>query len=87
MDLKQLAAEAALRHIHSGMAVGLGSGSTAERFIEALGRALLRAGWLWQDPDQWNRVRLRGMAQDFSWERSARGYEEMYRAARESRGS
>jgi len=54
---------------------------------EALGRALLRAGWLWQDPDQWNRVRLRGMSRDFSWERSARDYEEMYRAAQENRGS
>lgn len=38
--MKQRAAEAALAHVNSGMTVGLGSGSTAARFIEALGRAL-----------------------------------------------
>jgi starch synthase len=52
---------------------------------EALGRALLRAGWLWQDPDQWDRVRRRGMAEDFSWHRSARDYDDLYRAAEEGR--
>lgn len=45
---------------------------------EALGRALFRAGRLWQDPEALVRIRLRGMAQDFSWARSARAYEEFY---------
>ncbi len=40
MDPKQLAAEAALSFVHSGMVVGLGSGSTARLFIAALGQAL-----------------------------------------------
>jgi ribose 5-phosphate isomerase A len=36
MDAKKLAGEAALQFIQSGMVVGLGSGSTAKCFIEAL---------------------------------------------------
>ncbi|HOU54810.1 MAG TPA: glycogen synthase GlgA [Myxococcota bacterium] len=65
------------------------AGGTGIRFRsfdrEALGRALLRAGWLWKDPDQWNQVQRRGMAQDFSWDRSARAYDDLYRAAEERR--
>ncbi|WP_072144882.1 hypothetical protein [Hymenobacter sp. AT01-02] len=40
---KQLAAEAALRWVRSGMLLGLGSGSTAALFISQLGAAV-RAG-------------------------------------------
>src|SRR5271169_6084684 len=40
MDPKQRAGEAALSYIHDGMAVGLGTGSTAKLFIDALGAAL-----------------------------------------------
>jgi ribose 5-phosphate isomerase A len=40
MDPKQRAGEAALEHIKDGMIVGLGTGSTAKYFIEALGKAL-----------------------------------------------
>jgi len=40
MDPKQLAAEAALSYIKSGMVVGLGTGSTAKLFIAALGAAM-----------------------------------------------
>ncbi len=36
MDAKKLAGEAALQYIESGMVVGLGTGSTAKFFIEAL---------------------------------------------------
>jgi ribose 5-phosphate isomerase A len=36
-DLKSRAAEAALAHVEHGMRVGLGSGSTAVRFVELLG--------------------------------------------------
>ncbi len=40
MDPKTRAAEAALKHIESGMIVGLGSGSTATIFIDLLGQAI-----------------------------------------------
>src|SRR5438477_9433764 len=40
---KRAAAEAAVRRVEAGMSVGLGSGSTARWFIEALG-ARVRAG-------------------------------------------
>ena len=36
-DLKRLAGEAALAHVESGMRLGLGTGSTAEAFVRALG--------------------------------------------------
>lgn len=42
MDLKLRAAEAAVMFVRSGMVLGLGSGSTAERFIELLGTRLAR---------------------------------------------
>ena len=37
---KQLAAEAALEYVEDGMIVGLGSGSTAALFVQALGRRI-----------------------------------------------
>ena len=40
MNPKQRAAEAAMSHVRDGMVVGLGTGSTAEYFIQALGTAL-----------------------------------------------
>jgi ribose 5-phosphate isomerase A len=36
-DLKRMAGEAALAYVESGMRLGLGSGSTAEAFVRALG--------------------------------------------------
>jgi ribose 5-phosphate isomerase A len=45
MNLKQSAAEAAIPFIESGMTVGLGTGSTADYFLKALGEAL-RSGRL-----------------------------------------
>ena len=45
MDAKQRAGEAALQHVKDGMIVGLGTGSTAKFFIEAVGAAV-RAGKL-----------------------------------------
>lgn len=43
-ELKKRAAAAALQHIESGMAVGLGGGSTAAIFIALLGRTLHAGG-------------------------------------------
>lgn len=40
MSSKQHAADAAVEHIQSGMVVGLGTGSTAELFINSLGAAV-----------------------------------------------
>jgi len=40
MDAKQRAAEAALRQVTDGMILGLGTGSTAKFFIEAVGAAV-----------------------------------------------
>lgn len=40
MTPKQRAAQAALEYVKSGMAVGLGTGSTADFFLQALGHAL-----------------------------------------------
>ena len=40
MEAKRRAAEAALKFVHSGMIVGLGTGSTADQFLQALSRAL-----------------------------------------------
>jgi ribose 5-phosphate isomerase A len=45
MNAKQRAAEAALEHVKDGMLVGLGTGSTADYFIQALAGAL-KAGRL-----------------------------------------
>jgi starch synthase len=43
--------------------------------------ALDQALALWPDRAAWRRLMRNGMARDFSWERSARGYEELYRRA------
>ncbi len=45
----------------------------------ALLLALRRALEAWRDQRAWRALVLRGMAQDFSWDRSARGYEALYR--------
>jgi len=41
---KQAAAEAASKIVESGMVVGLGSGSTAKLFVDALGRRVAQEG-------------------------------------------
>ncbi len=46
----------------------------------ALWAALERALALWPDRDCWRRLQLAAMAQDFSWQRSARQYLELYAA-------
>lgn len=45
MNFKEAAGEAALKHVKSGMVVGLGTGSTTDYFLVALGREI-RAGRL-----------------------------------------
>jgi starch synthase len=55
---------------------------TTEAMMNALGRALT---W-YARPAAWRRIQLAGMAQDNSWEASAREYVEVYARARELAG-
>ncbi len=52
---------------------------TPEELLGALDRALAA----WQDRPRWAALQRRGMAEDFSWDRSADRYEAVYREARE----
>jgi starch synthase len=61
--------------------------STAAAFQEAIDRALA----LWADREAWSRLVRAGMSGDWSWDRSARAYEDLYeevraRALRPGRG-
>jgi starch synthase len=64
---------------------------TGFKFAEATAEALLEtvrtAVGLYRQPDHWRRLVHNGMACDFSWDRSAREYEALYReiAARHAR--
>jgi len=48
---------------------------------DALTAAVDRAVDVYADGENWRRLMLNGMAQDWSWERSAREYQDIYRAA------
>ncbi|HEX6385439.1 MAG TPA: glycogen synthase [Anaerolineae bacterium] len=46
---------------------------------DAFWQALQRAIYIFnEDKDSWRTIQLNGMAADFSWERSARGYQQLY---------
>ncbi len=45
---------------------------------EALEQAVMRAMTVFAHPERWQALQLRGMREDFSWERSARVYLELY---------
>ena len=47
----------------------------------ALSHALKRAFSMFRDTTRWRKIQRHGMKEDFSWRRSARVYEEMYRRA------
>jgi starch synthase len=47
---------------------------------EALVHAVGRATAAWRDRRAWRGIQSRGMALDFSWERSAERYEALYRS-------
>ncbi|MHC5033761.1 MAG: glycogen synthase GlgA, partial [Planctomycetota bacterium] len=51
---------------------------SAEALVDAVRRALD----LYSDRDKWRRLMLNGMAQDWSWQRSAREYVAVYETAR-----
>ncbi len=52
---------------------------------EALAEALRRALSVYADGDEWRALQRNGMAQDWSWERSAREYLQVYQQARRRR--
>jgi starch synthase len=58
---------------------------TGFRFDTADGTGLVwavdQALATYRDPAAWRRLMRNGMSRDFSWERSARGYEELFRRA------
>src|SRR2546426_251478 len=63
--------------------LGTGEPSVQDGFraLAALIWALDQALDLWRDRAAWRRLMRNGMERDFSWDRSARGYEELYRRA------
>jgi len=68
----------------AGRATGITfSGETPAALTQAVRRALA----LFTDPEAWQRIQATGMAQDFTWERSARSYEAVYRTAMEQSDS
>jgi starch synthase len=52
----------------------------------ALAGALRRALLAYQDRDAWRELQRRGMLQDFSWNRSAQQYRELYQSLAISTG-
>ncbi|OYV81820.1 MAG: ribose 5-phosphate isomerase A [Acidithiobacillus ferrivorans] len=60
--LKKMAAEAALRYIQPGMVVGVGTGSTTNFFIEALGAANIHVdGYVASSVATENRLKAQGL--------------------------
>lgn len=52
---------------------------TASANATALATTLERALDYWHDPQAWQEIQARGMAADYSWQRSARAYLDLYR--------
>jgi len=48
--------------------------------VEAMLAALTRARVTWDDPETWQRMQQRGMAANFSWDKSAAAYLDLYRS-------
>jgi len=67
-------------------ATGAGTGFGFEGFsVEALAGAVRRALATYRQPERWRHLVLNGMAEDFSWEASAREYVMLYRKALKTR--
>ena len=59
---------------------GEGTGFVFEHAtVEGLAWALRQALAVWREPESWRRLVNNGMAMDFSWERQARRYADLYR--------
>lgn len=59
--------------------------SFTEPSANALATAIPRAQALYRDRDKWRQMQLTGMAQDFSWERSAEADRALYKRAHSKR--
>ena len=46
--------------------------------VKGIGAVRMRALLVYAEPERWRALILRGMAQDWSWERSAHKYLELY---------
>lgn len=69
-------------------ASGQGTGFTFEAYDPwALYGAVIRAIEAFRNPSIWRAIQTNGMAQDFSWDRSARRYLDVYRRAVEQRAT
>lgn len=65
---------------------GEGTGFVFERYDRwALFGAIVRALERYKNPQEWRRIQIQGMKADFSWEASARKYEDLYYKALTSR--
>jgi starch synthase len=63
-------------------AAGTGTGFVFDEFADAaLAAALTEALAVYADPVAWRRLQLNGMTEDFSWDRRAREYRDVYRRA------
>ncbi len=61
-----------------------GNGFVFQRYDAAeMVSALRRAFTVYRQPHLWSEIRANGMGGDFSWRRSAEGYERLYDEARE----
>lgn len=66
---------------------GLGNGFSFDDFTpHAMYTAVVRALELFQQRETWREIMIRGMAEDFSWQASARKYVELYKRAKSKRG-
>lgn len=70
--------DASAANLHSDKATGFVFDSPTAAALE---KTLERALTLFDDRDQWQRLMLRGMSEDFSWRRSARAYYALYEEA------
>ncbi|CAL1238876.1 glycogen synthase GlgA [Candidatus Methylocalor cossyra] len=71
-------------HLSAGTATGI---VFEEASASALERAILRALALYQDRASWRSLQRAGMGKDFSWQRSARCYLELYDRALHDRAN
>jgi starch synthase len=64
-------------------------GATGFLFKEATSRALteamIRALQVFPDRSEWEKLQLRGMQMDFSWQRSAYAYAQVYQSLKEQK--
>jgi starch synthase len=67
--------------LHDGLATGfLFDGPSSSALMNAIRRALK----LFRDKETWHAIQLTGMARDFGWQKAAKSYAQVYRAALQS---